>query len=103
MSSEQAASQADPNPSGGSKVLLHLRSVGEAPALKKNKFKLNGAKCLIEVDKFLKKSIGAEKSIYMYCGQGFSPTLDQQLQDLYDCFSIGGELTISYGVQESWG
>ena len=27
-----------------SKVLLHLRSVGEAPALKKNKFKLNKKK-----------------------------------------------------------
>ena len=85
------------------KVLLHLRSVGEAPALKKNKFKLNGGKQLIEIERFLKKSIGQEKSIYLYCGSGFSPTPDQVLQDLFDCFQIGGELTIMYGVQEAWG
>jgi ubiquitin-like protein ATG12 len=85
------------------KVLLHLRSVGEAPALKKNKFKLNGEKQLIEVEKFLKKSLGQDKSVYLYCGSGFSPTSDQLLQDLFDNFQAGGELTINYGIQEAWG
>jgi ubiquitin-like protein ATG12 len=85
------------------KVLLHLRSVGEAPALKKNKFKLNGTKSLLEVERFLKKSMGTDKAVYLYCGSGFSPTPDQLLQDLYDNFQVSGELTINYGIQESWG
>lgn len=85
------------------KVHLHLRSVGEAPALKRNRFKLNGGKQLIEVEKFLKKSLGPDKAVYLYCGTGFSPTPDQVLQDLYDFFQVGGELTIMYGIQESYG
>ena len=85
------------------KVLLHLRSVGEAPALKRNKFKLSGEKQLIEVERLLKKSIGLDKSVYLYCGSGFSPTPDQQLQDLFDNFQVGGELMINYGIQEAWG
>jgi ubiquitin-like protein ATG12 len=102
MSTEGAApasSEGDLTP----KVLLHLRSVGEAPALKRNKFKLSGEKQLIEVEKFLKKSLGQDRSVYLYCGSGFSPTSDQLLQDLYDNFQVGGELTINYGVQEAWG
>ncbi len=85
------------------KILLHLRSVGEAPALKKNKFKLNGLKPIMEVEKFLKKTLGQDKSIYLYCGSGFSPSPDQVLQDLFDCFQVQGELVITYGLQESWG
>lgn len=71
--------------------------------MKKNKFKLNGEKQLIEVERFLKKSLGQDKSVYLYCGSGFSPTSDQLLQDLYDSFQVGGELTINYGIQEAWG
>ena len=85
------------------KVLLALRSVGEAPALKHNKFKLSGNKCIYEVEKFLRKTLNHDKALYLYCGSGFSPTPDQLLQDLFDCFQIGGELLISYGFQETYG
>jgi len=87
------------------KVLLQLRSVGEAPALKRNKFKLDGRKTVFDVELFLKKSlgVGTEQALYLYCGTGFSPTPDQSLRDLYDSFQVGGELVISYGLQETWG
>lgn len=85
------------------KVLLHLRSVGDAPALKQNKFKLNGEKYIFEVEKYLRKTLGTDKAVYLYCGTGFSPSPDQLLQDLFDCFQVGGELTIHYGIQETWG
>lgn len=89
----------------GAKVLLQLRSVGDAPALKRNKFKLDGRKAVVDVELFLKKSlgVGAEQALYLYCGTGFSPTPDQSLQDLHDSFQVGGELVISYGLQETWG
>jgi ubiquitin-like protein ATG12 len=90
---------------GAPKVLLCLRSIGEAPALKRNKFKLSGAKQLVEVQRFLSKSLGLPPghALFLYCGSGFAPTPDQALRNLFDCFQIGGELTISYGVQESYG
>jgi ubiquitin-like protein ATG12 len=84
-------------------VLIHLRSVGEAAALKKAKFKISGENMVNEVDKFLRKQLKYEGSIYMYCGSGFSPSLDQKLGELYDSFQSGGELVINYGYQEAWG
>lgn len=85
------------------KVNLFLRPVGEAPALKKAKYRLDGRKCLIDVERFLKKTIGTNQSLFLYCGSGFAPTPDQNLQDLFDCFQVGGELVITYGIQEAWG
>ena len=86
------------------KVLLHLRAVGEASSLKRNKFKLNGTKTILDVQQFLLKSLGhTNKSVYIYCGTGFSPTPDQLIQDLYDNFQTNGEVIITYGIQETWG
>ena len=85
------------------KVLIFLRPVGEAPTLKKSKYKLDGKKCINDVEKFLKKVLGTTSSLYLYCGTGFSPTPDQNLQDLYDCFQVGSELVITYGINEAWG
>jgi ubiquitin-like protein ATG12 len=101
---EQQSPEA-PKEAEAPKVLLCLRSIGEAPALKRNKFKLSGAKQLVEVQRFLSKSLGLPPghALFLYCGSGFAPTPDQVLRDLFDCFQIGGELTISYGVQESYG
>ena len=84
-------------------VNLFLRPVGEAPALKKAKYRLDGKKCLLDVERFLKKNIGTNQSLFLYCGSGFAPTPNQNLQDLYDCFQVGGELVITYGLQEAWG
>ena len=87
------------------KVLLHLRPVGDALALRKTKYKLDGSKSMIEVDKFLRKTLlmNVDQGLFLFCGSGFSPTLDQNLQDLFDCFQVGGELVIHYGIQEAWG
>ncbi len=94
-----------------SPIKIHLRPVGAAPALSQAKFKLDGNKPLVEVQRFLQKklaSIGEEKekerhSLFMYCGTGFSPTLDQSLDELFNCFATGDELIIVYGLQEAWG
>lgn len=87
----------------GAPVPVHLRSVGEAPSLKKSKFKIDGQKAISEVDKFLRKQLKYDSSLFLFCGSGFSPTPDQVLQDLFDSFQSGGELVIHYGYQEAWG
>jgi len=94
-------------PNKAAQVKLFLRSVGSAPALPQQKFKLDGSKTLLEVEKYLMKKLGLQssdsKSLFLYCGSGFSPTPDQVLQDLFDSFQTGGELIIIYGLQEAWG
>ena len=58
-----------------SKVLIFLRAIS-APTLKRQKFKLDGTKSLIEVERFLKKSLSLQdKSVFLYCGSGFSPVI----------------------------
>ena len=88
-----------------SKVLLFLRPVGEVAGLRKTRYKLDGSKAIVEVEKFLKKTLEmtADQSIFIYCGSGFSPTPDQNLQDLFDNFQTNGELIVNYGIQEAWG
>ena len=44
-----------------------------------------------------------DQALFLYCGSGFSPTPDQNLQDLFDSCQVGGELVVNYGVQEAWG
>lgn len=89
--------------SAPAKVPIKLRSVGQAPPLTQTKFQLSGTRSIVEVEKYIKKALKTEKSLYLYLGSGFSPTPDQLLQDLFECFHVGGELTIMYGVQETWG
>ena len=117
-------------------VLIHLRSVGEAPAFRNNKFRVSGEKRylrkwaklnfqsifvikyfnlhrILDIEKFVYKKLGESttittssevrssdmpsthhsasttpnvsssaitRSLYLYCGSGFSPTGDQILQ-----------------------
>lgn len=72
----------------GASVLVHLRSVGEAPSLKKAKFKIDGLKAISEVEKFLRKQLKYDNALFLFCGSGFSPTPDQLLQYLFDVSNI---------------
>jgi len=88
------------------KVLIYLKSVGEAPSLSRQKYKLDGQKTLIEIEKFLTKNLVTEdksRRLYLFIGSGFTPSFDQSLQSLYDLFQISGELVIQYGYKEMWG
>ncbi len=85
------------------KIPIRLRPVGSAPVLKEPKLKLSGSRPVYDVHNFLKTQLKTENGLFLYCGNGFSPTPDQLLQDLYDCFRVGDELMIMYGIQENWG
>lgn len=108
------------------KVNLYLRAIGDAPVLNRNKFKLSSSKSILDidrycisntvtfrfkaygvlsypcefVDRYLRKSLSLaqDKVLYLYCGQGFTPPLDQTVGDLFDCFHTNNELVLSYGI-----
>ena len=90
-----------------SKIRVHFVAVGgEAPVLAKSKFLMNSALNIMETEKWLKKRLPKEelnRSYYFYCGSCFSPSPDQKLQTLFDCFQVRGELILQYGVREVWG
>lgn len=86
-----------------SKVALMLRAVGDAPPIQKNKFQLAGNKPVSFIQGYLRKTLQTDKGIYLFCASSFCPNPDQTVQELFDAFQIGGELTICYSFQETWG
>lgn len=90
-----------------SKIKIHFIAVGgDTSALTKPKILLSGTRLLYDAEKALKSKLPSEeakKSFYFHCGSSFCPTPDQSLQDLFDCFQIGGELVLQYGIREVWG
>ena len=71
------------------KVELLFRAVGDAPVLKKNKFKLQRSKNIQFVNQFLAKVTKCEgdERIYVYIHQAFSPTPDSEIGTLFDNYN----------------
>lgn len=96
--------QSNPTPQ---KVQVYLKAVGGTAALTKQKFKIDGTKTFLEIEKFLRKNLGTNiaqnASIYLFIGSGFTPGFDQSLQSLFDLFHVGDELVVQYGINEMWG
>jgi hypothetical protein len=105
-STEAAESASSRETTAIQKIPIVLRPIGSAPLLTKNKFHLSGTRQIIEVERYLRKTLEKDivnKGLFLYCGGGFSPTPDQYVQDLYECFNIGGDLVVMYGIQEQYG
>ena len=88
---------------GTERYIVHFRSVGGAPALRQSKFPISGSRDISYIEASLKKMLGHDQAVYVYCGSGFAPNRSQTIAELYECFRTGDELTIFYGLQESWG
>ena len=90
-------------------VKILLRPVGSAPVLDKQKFKLSAEKKIFDVQTFLQRklsqSLGSEiNSLFLYVSScGFSPLKESTVGELFDIYGTGDELTLTYGVQETWG
>lgn len=74
-----------------------------APPLPRGKEKgnLEGSIKIISIQKYISNLVG--QPVYVYIREGFTPILDQSIEDLYTCFQSNGSLTINYGIQEIWG
>jgi ubiquitin-like protein ATG12 len=99
-----------------SKVKVHFVAVGNAPILKKSKFKIdpnvkfgyviNSLRRTLSLDSTTSSSSSPaqpKSSLFLYCNAAFVPSPDERLGDLNDCFSIRGELVIHYSLKEAWG
>jgi ubiquitin-like protein ATG12 len=99
-----------------SKVKVHFVAVGNAPILKKSKFKIDPNVKFGYVIHSLRRTLSLDSttsssgsptqpkpSLFLYCNAAFVPSPDERLGDLNDCFSIRGELVIHYSLKEAWG
>ena len=71
------------------KVELLFKAVGDAPVLKKNKFKLSRAKTIQFVAQFLAKATKCtgDERVYVFIHQSFAPTPDAQIGTLFDNYN----------------
>lgn len=92
---------------GEDKVKVHFVAVGNAPILKKSKFKLDADQQFAFVTSSLRRTLkltdSAAPSLLLYCNAAFVPSPDERLGDLCECFSVRGELVIHYSLKEAWG
>lgn len=88
-----------------SSVKIHFKAVGGARILKRRKFKMKGDKSWSVVAQFLRKQLKLENEdpLFTYINSAFCPSPDQEVGNLYECFSVNGELIVNYSITNAWG
>lgn len=96
--------------------------------MKKNKFKVKSTHPFSHVVAFLRKQIQVKESDslvrflllfavqpprrpppltpapqFVYCSSAFAPAPDVRMQELFECFAVGGELVLFYATTDAWG
>ena len=88
-------------------VKIQFKAVGNAPVLKKTKFKVPGTENWGGLARVLRTLLGlrATEELHIYISSSFSPLPDQSLADLLDCFGTEaeGELIVSYATTAAYG
>ncbi|KAG2654417.1 hypothetical protein PVAP13_1NG526400 [Panicum virgatum] len=65
------------------KVVVHVRSTGDAPILKQSKFKISGRDKFLKVIEFLRRQLHQD-TLFVYINSAFSPNPDELVIDLYN-------------------
>lgn len=87
------------------KIEVLFKSTGNAPIMKKNKWAVNKTQDLSSTLAFIRKYLKLEKelSLFIYVNQTFAPSLDQTIENLFNCYESGGKLVLHYSVVQAWG
>ena len=89
----------------GLKVLVNFRAAGSAPIMKKTKFTLSASHRFGMIIEWLRKTLHLkpQDALFVFCNQAFAPNPDSAMYDLFQCYSVQGELVINYAIQDAWG
>ena len=92
-------------PAAPAKVKVHFQAVGSAKRMRKMKFKLDSSQRFATIHAFVRKQLGlnAGQQLFCYVRSAFAPALDTTVAELFQCFSVGGELIVNYSMTEAWG
>ncbi|BEI82881.1 hypothetical protein CcaverHIS002_0307490 [Cutaneotrichosporon cavernicola] len=87
------------------KVVVLFKSIGSAPIMKNNVFKISANNKFHTVNSFLRKQLGfkAGDPLFTYINGAFAPTPDDIVGNLYDCFQTGERLIVNYSNTQAWG
>ncbi|GHJ86086.1 hypothetical protein NliqN6_2488 [Naganishia liquefaciens] len=87
------------------KVVIRFKSVGSAPIMKQNFFKITASHKFQAVVQFLRKELRwkAEDPLFTYINSSFAPAPDDSVAALFKCFNTDGHLIVNYSTTQAWG
>ena len=87
------------------KVEVRLQAAGDAPIMKAKKYMVDRDKPISWIITFIRKylKLQVSESLYVYVNQAFSPSPDQTVGNLADCFSQDSKLVLYYSRGQAWG
>lgn len=87
------------------KIEILLKNTGDAPIMKKTKWKVSATSTVSEIAKFIIKylKLDSSQSLFIYVNQSFAPALDQTVQNLFECYECDKKLVLYYATTQAWG
>ncbi|XP_046647311.1 autophagy protein 12-like [Daphnia pulicaria] len=87
------------------KITVVLCPVGGAPIMRQRKWEVDSTQTIGFIASFIRKKLTLQKSdsLFFYVNQSFAPSLDQTVQNLFDCFGSDGKLILAYCRTQAWG
>ncbi|KAF2116158.1 ubiquitin-like autophagy protein Apg12-domain-containing protein [Lophiotrema nucula] len=90
---------------GPEKVKIRLQPISGAPALKQKVFLLTSSQRFEVIITHLRKKLKVKphESVHCYVGNVFSPSLDEVVINLWNCFKSNDELVVGYAMTPAFG
>ncbi|XP_043937486.1 ubiquitin-like protein ATG12 [Protopterus annectens] len=92
-------------PESKKKIDVLLKAVGDTPIMKTKKWSMERTRTIQSLIQFIKKFLKLDpvEQLFIYVNQSFSPSPDQEVGTLYECFGSDGKLVLHYCKTQAWG
>ncbi|KAL7418269.1 Ubiquitin-like protein [Cryptotrichosporon argae] len=87
------------------KIVVRFKSIGSAPIMKTNVFKVTAGNKFQAVIVFLRGQLGlkAGDPLFTYINGAFAPAPDDTVGNLFKSFGTEGHLIVNYSNTQAWG
>ncbi|XP_014057260.1 ubiquitin-like protein ATG12 isoform X2 [Salmo salar] len=82
-----------------------LKAVGDTPIMKTKKWSVEKGRTVQSLSQFISRflKMEANEQLFIYVNQSFSPSPDQEVGVLFECFGSDGKLVLHYCKSQAWG
>lgn len=87
------------------KIDILLKAVGDTPIMKTKKWSVERGRTVQSLSQFIARflKMDASEQLFIYVNQSFSPSPDQEVGVLFECFGSDGKLILHYCKSQAWG
>jgi len=87
------------------KIEIRLQAAGDAPIMKQKNYKVDGEKQISWIIAFIRNylKLKPQDNLFVYVNQAFSPSPDQTVNNLAECFGQDNKLVLYYSRSQAWG